>query len=328
MAFILQRLKLPLPLRLDHINAYLVAGPGGHALIDTGMATPDGQQALEDALRAHGVEPAGLRQLFITHYHGDHWGHAAWLRSLGVEVVMPRRDSELLQAWLAHPEHDERSVSTFLRRGVPAGVLRRAARALVSMRRLSPPFQTDRTVEDGEVLELGGEPFEVVVTPGHSPGHACLLHRPSRELICGDHVLPHITPNVSFELGAAENPLADYRASLRRVRGLGLERAWPAHGEPMTDLDARVTELLAHHEEREALLLRGLAGEPRTAYELAGHLFELPRLDSWETWMALGETMAHVVAAQARGRLRLLVGEDGIERYLIAGPDAARGATC
>ena len=30
------------------------------------------------------------------------------------------------------------------------------------------------TVEDGDVLVLGGRRFEVVHTPGHAPGHICL----------------------------------------------------------------------------------------------------------------------------------------------------------
>ena len=311
----LRRLRLPLPLRLEHLNAYLIEGPEGHALVDTGMATPEGQDALQAALEQHGVAPARLRQVFITHFHGDHWGLAGWLRGQGVEVLMPRRDSELLQRWLEHPEYDQKSVGEYRRRGVPEEVLRRASHALAGMRRLSPPFVTNRTVEDGEMVALGGEPFEVLITPGHSPGHACLLHRPSRTLLCGDHVLPHITPNITWDVGSASNPLGEYRASLRRVRGLGLDRAWPAHGDPMQDLDARIDEILAHHEQREALLLSGLADGPRTAFQVAGHLFDLQRLDSFETWMALGETMAHVVALRESGALCVETGADGMERY-------------
>jgi glyoxylase-like metal-dependent hydrolase (beta-lactamase superfamily II) len=311
----LHRLRLPLPLRLDHLNAYLVEGPEGHALVDTGMATTEGRDALRSALEQHGLSPGDLRQLFITHFHGDHWGLAGWLHDQGVEVVMPRRDSELLRLWLDHPEYDQRSVGEYARRGVSEEVLRGASHSLAGMRRLSPPFVTDRVVDHGETLALGGEPFEVLVTPGHSPGHACLLHRPSDTLICGDHVLPHITPNITWEVGTEQNPLGLYRASLRQVRGLGLRCAWPAHGEAIQDLDRRIDEILAHHEQREALLLRGLHAGPRNAFELCAHLFELARLDSFETWMALGETMAHVVAARESGALLVEIGSDGVERY-------------
>jgi glyoxylase-like metal-dependent hydrolase (beta-lactamase superfamily II) len=315
MSMQIHRLRLPLPLRLNHLNAYLIEGPSGFALVDTGMATAEAQSALQAGLHAHGIVPAALRQLFVTHLHGDHWGQANWLGSLGVEVVMPRTDSELLDAWWRDPGYDQRSVDSHRWRGAPEAVRRRAHRALGTMRRLAPPFTADRTVEDGEILELAGEPFEVLITPGHSPGHGCLLHRPSRALLCGDHVLPDITPNVSWDADVGGNPLADYLASLHRLRRLQLSCAWPAHGEPMRDLDSRIDELLAHHREREAQLLGAFGDASLTAFEAAGHLFDLPNLDSWETWMALGETMAHLVALEREGRLQITTDDDGMERY-------------
>lgn len=37
------------------------------------------------------------------------------------------------------------------------------------------PPPPDRLLHDGEILTLGGAPFRVVHTPGHSPGHMCLI---------------------------------------------------------------------------------------------------------------------------------------------------------
>jgi glyoxylase-like metal-dependent hydrolase (beta-lactamase superfamily II) len=322
----LHQIRLPLPLRLNHVNSYLIVGPGGHALVDAGMATPACRQALTEQLEAHGLQPAQLGQLFVTHFHGDHWGLAAWLGDLGVEVLMPRLDGTLLHKWLVHPEYDQRALGEYVSRGVPEKILRRAGRALEEMRRVAPVFEADRTVEDGDLVQLAGEPFKVLITPGHSPGHACLLHEASRTLLCGDHVLPHITPNISRELAAAENPLGQYRGSLRRVRGLGVACAWPAHGEPMYDLDRRIDEILAHHEQREALVLEALEEGPRTAFEVACRLFDFGRLDAWESWMALGETMAHVVALRESGKLLAETDADGLERYRRAPACASRPA--
>ncbi|MEK7284938.1 MAG: MBL fold metallo-hydrolase [Chloroflexota bacterium] len=36
---------LPLPLALKVINAYLIEGPSGWALVDTGLHTPEAEQA-------------------------------------------------------------------------------------------------------------------------------------------------------------------------------------------------------------------------------------------------------------------------------------------
>ena len=51
---------------------------------------------------------------------------------------------------------------------------------------------------------LAGLLFQVILTPGHSPGHACLEHAATGTIFVGDHVLPHITPNISVEPGTLE----------------------------------------------------------------------------------------------------------------------------
>jgi len=38
--------------------------------------------------------------------------------------------------------------------------------------------------------------WEVLVTPGHAPGHVCLYRHADRVLIAGDHLLPAVTPNI------------------------------------------------------------------------------------------------------------------------------------
>src|SRR5581483_11326787 len=51
----------------------------------------------------------------------------------------------------------------------------------------SPP--ADRTLCEGEVLELAGIPLEVRFTPGHSPGHVVFVHRGEPRLVFGGDVL-------------------------------------------------------------------------------------------------------------------------------------------
>lgn len=299
----LHRLVLPLPLALREINVYLVEGPGGVALVDTGMATPAARTALEDQLRQRGLEVGQVKQLFITHFHVDHFGQADWLKGRGARISMPRVDSERIQYWLTHPEFDEESLAYFVELGAPPATLERARRAMASMRAAAPVFAADEEVDDGERLELAGETFEVLLTPGHSPGHACLHHPASGTLLVGDHVLPLITPNISLSHETEEDPLGDYRRSLRKVRGRGFALGLPAHGPTIDDLDRRIDEILAHHDEREALLLSLLGERTASCFELSEGLFEISRLDGWETWMAVGETRAHLRALEVNGQI-------------------------
>jgi hydroxyacylglutathione hydrolase len=51
----------------------------------------------------------------------------------------------------------------------------------------SPP--ADRTVSEGDVLELAGIRLEVLEVPGHSPGHVLYLYRDSPPVVFGGDVL-------------------------------------------------------------------------------------------------------------------------------------------
>ena len=46
----------------------------------------------------------------------------------------------------------------------------------------------DKTMEDGDILKLGGRLFKVIHTPGHRPGAVCLLDEKHKVMITGDSV--------------------------------------------------------------------------------------------------------------------------------------------
>lgn len=310
----LHTLVLPLPLALREINVYLVEGPQGLALIDTGMGTPEARALLEAELAARGGGARAPDQVFVTHFHIDHCGLAAWLQQRGARVLMPRLDNDLLQVWFHAPERDAEAVDFFRRFGVGEPTLRRWARAVARMRAAAAPFAADQGVEHDEEVLLAGERFRVLITPGHSPSHACLWHLSSGVLLVGDHVLSQITPNIAWTYGGPDDPLGAYRRSLAALRGGPFTLALPAHGPPLDDLDRRIDEILAHHVEREARVLGLVGSESASCVEIAEALFGLGRLDDWEGWMAVGETLAHLRALEAEGRTRR-VREGEIERF-------------
>ena len=305
----IQPVKLSLPFRLSEVNAYLLRANGRAALVDTGLDPPESRQQMTDGLAAFGLTPADIDTVFVTHYHGDHWCLAPWFQRAGAEVVMPFEDHRLLRLWIETPTIDDDMLDHHRKNGVPEPLLRSVGEAMVGIRKLSPPLRADRLVEDREIVDLCGEPFQVLITPGHTPGHACIQHIPTRTLLCGDHVLPEITPNITPSFGQPDaDPLTDYRAALRRLRGRGFGVAHPAHGPAMPDLDRRIDELLAHHDQREADALALLDERPRTALHACRGLFKLTSLDGWETLMALGETEAHLTRLVNRGEVEKTVG--------------------
>ena len=84
-----------------------------------------------------------------------------------------------------------------------------------------------RPLWEGEVIDLGHWRFEVILTPGHTPGSIMLLEREKRMLISGDT----IQDDTIFLFGAGRNMPA-FQSSLQRMldRADTFDAIWPSHG--------------------------------------------------------------------------------------------------
>ncbi|WP_425559066.1 MBL fold metallo-hydrolase [Kutzneria kofuensis] len=107
---------------------------------------------------------------------------------------------------------------------------------------------------------------------GHTAGHLVFLDADSSLLFAGDHILPHITPSIGFELVRQELPLGDYLDSLRLVREHPEMRLLPAHGPVADSTHVRVDELLDHHRRRLDETEHALAQDEATAAEVAARM--------------------------------------------------------
>ena len=72
------------------------------------------------------------------------------------------------------------------------------------------PQSYDRLV-DGELGQIGGREWRVVIGSGHSPEHACLYCPELNLALTGDQLLPNISSNVSvWPTEPESNPLEDW----------------------------------------------------------------------------------------------------------------------
>jgi glyoxylase-like metal-dependent hydrolase (beta-lactamase superfamily II) len=176
------------------------------------------------------------------------------------------------------------------------------------------PFAAHGFLAVGDRLTLGVVVVEGVATPGHSHGHLSFYLPGERLLIAGDHVLPHITPNLSPDLlDPTFRPLKSYLASLERVACLPVDRVYPSHGRPFEDLRGRVAQIQGHHEERKGLTFAALAQGPRTAAEVSQSLFG-PALPPFDRHLALNETYVHLGELEAEGQI-LREQDKGLTRF-------------
>jgi len=325
-------LRMPIPLDLDHINLWLIedhdaAGAPTWTLIDSGF----GDAATQALWRAIFAGPAAGRRphrLICTHYHPDHFGLAGWLsRTYGVTVEMTETEWIVgaLLPRIGHEAAAEAQDFFFARHGMPEDMRRRlAAEGNEYKRRTAPPPAECRRIRHGRRLRLGGRDWAVIVTEGHASEHACLYCDDLDLLICGDQLLPKITPNISvywFRDGA--RPLAEYLSSLDQLaaRLPASTLVLPSHKLPYRGAPTRIAELRAHHAERLGALAAALDEAGASAFDLTPALFPR-RLDDMHMMFALGETIAHLEHLAAEGGARAACEADGVKRWR-AGPGGA-----
>jgi glyoxylase-like metal-dependent hydrolase (beta-lactamase superfamily II) len=159
-----------------------------------------------------------------------------------------------------------------------------------AMRVLFKPPEPTQRVHHGDRLRFAQRDWFAIHTPGHTVDHLCLFDPETGTLLCGDHVLPTITPHVSGVRHA--DSLKSYLATLDLVAQLdGVKLGLPAHGHPFNDVPGRVASIKEHHEERmELLCSASRALGPATVVALSHEVF--PKRH-WGV-MAESETFAHL----------------------------------
>lgn len=102
---------------------------------------------------------------------------------------------------------------------------------------------------DGMWVSAGDGQLQVIHTPGHAEDHVCFWNPEVRGLFCGDMMTK--TTTIMVPPRARGGNLAAYLESLRRLRDLEPQVAWPGHGDIIESPVARINEYLAHRAERE-----------------------------------------------------------------------------
>lgn len=191
-------------------NAYVVAtGRGGPAVVVDAPPDPDGVGAL---LAKHDLTPIAA---LVTHGHIDHVG--------GIDAIV----DPTITAYL-HPD----DVDMARHPGEQLRALLGTAVAGLDTALVTTPF-TD--LYDGQHIDLAGVGFDVLHTPGHSPGHCC-FHIPDEEvLLSGDHLFAGSIGRTDLPGGSYETLMASMVAKVLPLPEATI--VLPGHG-PTTTLAA------------------------------------------------------------------------------------------
>src|SRR3954468_20163295 len=323
---------VPLPMSsLRYVFVYVFETDGGLYIVDTGWNTDEAFQALSSGLKQVGSSVSDVAGVLVTHIHPDHYGLAGRVREeSGAWVGLHPADAALI-----HERYEDTTdlldrVGRMLRRmGAPPEELEPLRDAAMPVRPFVDAAIPDRLIEDGEHPEVPGWDLTALWTPGHSPGHLCFWESSNQLMLSGDHVLPRITPNIPFHPRAAEDPLGDFLISLDRLRTYPAVEVLPAHEHRFVGLDARVTELVQHHERRFAEVLAAIQAGVTTAWGIAERMeWSRPwsRIEGFMRRAAVGEAMSHLRKLEKRGVVREVLGEPSRWEVVDVAADRA-GAT-
>lgn len=300
--------SIPVPIpgnSLRYVLIYALATADGKlALIDTGWNTDESWDALVAGIHATGHDLSDITHVFITHMHPDHFGLVPRLLERTDPILgMHHHDARFLH----HQDEDElaRQVAAsqldLAELGAPTDVPDTGIREIA---RLPKGRVMDVELDNDGPCHIPGWNLRAVWTPGHTAGHLCFADDDAGVIFTGDHLLPRISPNVSTHSLQHSNPLAEYLTSLAYTESLPDLEALPSHEYRFRGLANRVTDLLAHHEDRLTEITEAIADDPGvTAWDITQKVtwsrpFE--QLSLGLSRMALRETNAHLLVLKQR----------------------------
>ncbi|MBI4496968.1 MAG: MBL fold metallo-hydrolase [Chloroflexi bacterium] len=272
-------------------------------LIDTGTP-PQPDRTLLPYLQQIGLEPERIAVIVNTHWHGDHMGGNAQLLTLTRASVAAHR---LDAGWIEDPVA---AVKTLRERygkyhpnwGQSDEELARA---------LWPASRVDRVLEEGDHVEVGDRVFQVIHTPGHTPGSISLLDAATGTLFCGDALQcegqPGGLPNYT--------DLDPYLLSLEKIEQMEITTLIPQHvylplGKSVyqgREIRAFLRECHDALDRYDTQVMETLSvGRPLTLGEVMQGMHQLNSIEGPPTIASVSCTTAHLERLAARGTIRRL----------------------
>jgi glyoxylase-like metal-dependent hydrolase (beta-lactamase superfamily II) len=276
----------------DTIASYLVLGPEGPVLVETGPGSTI--ETLKLRLADYGFSPHDIKYVLVSHIHLDHAGAAGWWAQQGAQIFVHHVGAPHLID--------------------PSKLLASAGRIYGD--RMAPlwgsvlpaPSENVTPVFEGEVIKVAGLSFKAIDTPGHAyhhhayqldevafTGDAAGIHIPGPEFVD----LPAPPPEFNLEL---------WLKSVDRLRELNVETIYPTHFGRVDDwrghLDAFSTLLVEASEFIRVRMERNLGRD-----EILGEYLE------WQQRRAGSAKMNELLLNRYEVSNPLSMSVDGMMRY-------------
>ncbi|ANS77246.1 hydrolase [Paenibacillus yonginensis] len=303
---------------LRSVNSYLLRDPlsGELTIIDPGPRSETAEQEWERAAKLFEIGRQQVKQIIVTHHHPDHFGMAGWLQQRFEAPVFMSEAAHLeaLRMWRPDRSMNRALPELFRQHGFPEPLASQLPEHLESFYRQVEPMPEVTYVDESCQVEMGGWRWQPVLTGGHATGHLSFYQADEHVMLCGDAVLPQISPNISFYPGGDEQPLLAFMEGLRKLGRYEVNQAFPGHRHPFDFFRSRVELLLDHHEERLARVSELLQEGAQTGYTVCEALFGV-RPGIHQMRFAMSETLAHLVELVRRQEAEMTQDAGGLYRF-------------
>lgn len=179
----------------NNCNSYYIGGDA-RVLIDPGLLkyVPN----LIERMKADGIDPASIRCVINTHSHPDHYEGSSYFDDTDAAIAMHREEIDFLKG----------------QGGMLYGLFGLSA----------PKSRLDLILQEGELI-LGGERFEIIHLPGHSPGSIAVYDPIRKALFPGDVIFAESVGRTDFPGGSG----VKLKRSILKAAKLDIEYLLPGH---------------------------------------------------------------------------------------------------
>ena len=313
-------LRIPLPIRLNHVNVYVFEDDGGWTIFDTGMADEGCREAWDKAL-AGALSGRPVKRIIGSHFHMDHVGLVGWFHDrFAPALYMSQTEYLLAHVFQTDGWREGRIDKTkfFQNFAFDVVLAEKIARNRLGMRSFQTPLPgTFNRLCASDSIRLGNRDWQVLTGAGHAVEQIMLYSLSDKIFLSADQVLPEISPNISVgALQPGADPLGDFLQSLKQIKGEVTDdvTVLPGHRMPFSGLHTRIDQLVSHHEARCAALIDGCRGAPLTGIELVPIVFER-NFGPDVIGSAIGEAVAHANYLHRQGALEIERRVDGTLLY-------------
>lgn len=187
-----------------------------------------------------------------------------------------------------HPDHSPAT----------AKLVKATGAEVLAFNKRDPDLKVDRKIGEGDTIDGTEFRLEVLHTPGHAPNHLCFYLDEERILFTGDTILGGMYSVVSPKTGG---DMAQYLATLERLKKMRLAKIAPGHGEVIEEPRARIDEYLQHRIAREKQILGIVKKRPAKIREIVATLYaDTP--DPLQD-VAAKQVHAHLLKLRAEGKV-------------------------